>query len=160
VCVQISLCIEALITVAIVVAFVVSGVYFLRILKATDRLLSRVELLIPDNNVYQKRVAHSAIGKGRRTRLRIQVVLSLVFSAFTCRAIVESATAYGFVEAQNRREDCGVCSDCQPMSTLFFLWLTNHPEVPIISNVIAAPVALILSVYGTMGQEEQQLLLL
>ena len=147
-----------MITVAVVVAFVVSGVYFLRILKTTDRLLSRVELLIPGSNSYQKRVANSAIEKGRRTRLRIQVVLSLVFSAYMYRAIVESATAYGFVEARNRLQDCSVCSDCQPVSTLFFLWLTNYPEVPIISSVIAAPVALILAVYGTMGQEEQQLL--
>jgi hypothetical protein len=125
---------------------------------ASERLLSLIEMRIPDSNIYQKRVALLAIGKGRRTRWRITIVMCLIWCTYTIRAFVDCFYAFGFVMARYRLTDCGVCEDCQPTDTLMFIALSYHPELPIISSLISVPAALTLSVCGVMGQQERQLL--
>jgi hypothetical protein len=135
-----------------------SSAYFLRIVRTSEHLLSLVEMRVPDSNVYQKRVALLAIGKGRRTRWRITMVLCIILCTYTIRAGVDCFYAFGFVMARDRLTDCGVCEYCQPTDTLMFIAWSYHPELPIISSLISVPAALTLSVYGMMGQQEQQLL--
>ena len=109
-------------------------------------------------NAYQKRVTLSAISMGRSTRWRIKLVLVLILCAYSNRAAVDLMYAYGYVNAHHRSTECGACGDCQPIETLYFIWWSYHPEVPIITGIIASPLALILSLYGMLGTTEQQLL--
>ncbi len=143
---QISLCLETIITVAVVAAFTAFGLFFLRMVYASERLLAMVDLHISDQNTYQKRVTQSAIGKGRRTRWRIQVILFIVFCAYSNRAVFECMHAYAYVRV-NRLPDCSLCADCQPVATLMATWFELNPAFSIISSVIAAPAALTLSMY-------------
>ncbi len=143
---QISLCLEAIITVSVVVAFTAFGLFFLRMVYASERLLAMVDLHVPDSNTYQKRVTQSAIGKGRRTRWRIQIVLCIVFCAYTNRAAFECMHAFAYVRV-NRLSDCSLCADCQNAATIMATWFELNPAFSIISSVIAAPAALALSLY-------------
>jgi hypothetical protein len=146
---QISLSLEAIITVSVVVAFTAFGLFFLRIVHASERLLAMVDLHVSDGNTYQKRVTQAAIGKGRRTRWRIQIVLCIVFCAYTNRAVFECMHAFAYVRV-NRLSDCSLCADCQPVATIMATWFELNPEFSIISSVIAAPAALTLSLYVNM----------
>jgi hypothetical protein len=130
----------------------------LRIILLSERLLSEVELRIPIANTYQKRVTQSAISMGRSTRWRIKLVLLLILCAYSNRAAVDLMYAYGYVNAHHRSTECGACGDCQPIETLFFIWWSYHPEVPIITGIIASPLALTLALYGMVGKVERQLL--
>jgi hypothetical protein len=155
---QIALCLQSFVSVAILVAFTSFGIYFLRIILLSERLLSQVEMRIPIVNAYQKRITLSAINMGRSTRWRIKLVLILILFAYSNRAAVDLMYAYGFVNAHRRSTECGVCGECQPVSTLYFIWWSYHPEVPIITGIVASPLALVLSLYGMVGAMEQQLL--
>jgi hypothetical protein len=146
---QISLCLEAIITVSVVVAFTAFGLFFLRMVQASERLLAMVDLHVSDSNTYQKRVTQAAIGKGRRTRWRIQIVLCVMFAAYTNRAVFECMHAFAYVKV-NRLPDCSLCADCQPVATIMATWFELNPAFSIISSVIAAPAALTLSLYVNM----------
>ena len=145
--VQISLWIEALITLSVVVAFSVVGVWALRVIRQMERLLLRVELRIHDDNSHIKRIADLAIDKGKRMRLRVLVVLHLMLSAYIFRAIFECMHAYSY-SGVDRSDNCGVCGDCQNVASIMAVWFETNPQVQITSSVIAGPVALVLSLYG------------
>jgi hypothetical protein len=146
---QIPLRLETIITVSVVAAFTVFGLFFLRMVYASERLLAIVDLLISDSNTYQKRVTQSAIGKGRRTHWRIQLVLFIVICAYSNRAVFECMRAFAYV-AVNRLPDCSLCADCQPVATVMATWFELNPAFSILSSVIAAPAALTLSLYVDM----------
>ena len=146
--VQISLWIEALVTLSVVVAFSVVGVWALRVIRQMEHLLLRVELRIHDDNSHIKRVADLAIDKGKRMRLRMLVVLHLMLSAYIFRAIFECMHAYSYSGVDRSDKNCGVCGDCQIMATIMSAWFEQNPQVQIMSNIIAGPVALVLSLYG------------
>ncbi len=140
---QISLWIEALITLSVVVAFSVVGVWALRVIRQTEQLLLRVEL----RNSHIKRIADLAIDKGKRMRMRMLVVLHIMLSAYIFRAIFECMHAFSY-SGVDRNDNCGVCGDCQNISNIMAAWFETNPQVQIMSNIIAGPVALVLALYG------------
>ncbi len=140
---QISLWIEALITLSVVVAFAVVGVWALRVIRQTEHLLLRVEL----RNSHIKRIADLAIDKGKRMRLRLLVVLHIMLFAYIFRAIFECMHAFSY-SGVDRSDNCGVCGDCQSKANIMAAWFETNPHVQIMSNIIAGPVALVLALYG------------
>ncbi len=145
---QISLWIEALITLSVVVAFAVVGVWALRAIRQTEHLLSLVEQRVQNENSRIKRIADLAIDKGKRMRLRMLVVLHIMLSAYIFRAIFECMHAFSYSGVDRSDKNCGVCGDCQSMATVMSAWFEQNPQVQIMSNIIAGPVALVLSLYG------------
>jgi hypothetical protein len=146
--VQISLWIEALITLSVVVAFSVVGVWALRVIHQTEHLLLLFERRVQEENSHIKRIADLAIDKGKRMRLRVLVILHLMLSAYIFRAIFECMHAYSYSGVDRSNKNCGVCGDCQNIATLMSAWFETNPQVQIMSNMIAGPVALVLSLYG------------
>jgi hypothetical protein len=147
---QISLWFEALITLSVVAGFALVGVWALRKIYHTEHLLSVVEMRIADDNSHSKRVANLAIGKSKRIRLRIQLVLHLILFAYLFRAIFECMHAYAYTGVARNvdQKGCGVCDSCQNMATVMSAWFERNPQVQIISNILAGPVALVLGLYG------------
>jgi hypothetical protein len=135
---------------SVVVGFTVVGMWALRKIYRTEHLLSAVEMKITDDNSHSKRVANLAIGKSKRIRKRVQVVLHLILFAYLFRAVFECMHAYAYTGVARvvDQRDCGVCDSCQNMATVMSAWFERNPQVQIVSNILAGPVALVLGLYG------------
>ena len=137
-----------MITLSVVVAFSVIGVWAWRVIRQTEQLLSLVEQRVQNENSHIKRIADLAIDKGKRMRMRMLVVLHIMLSAYIFRAIFECMHAFSYSGVDRSDKNCGVCGDCQIMATIMSAWFEQNPQVQIMSNIIAGPVALVLSLYG------------
>ena len=133
---------------SVVVAFAVVGVWALRAIHHTERLLSLVEMRISEENSQSKRIADLAISKGKRMRRRVEIVLHLMLTAYIFRAVFECMHAFAYTGVDRYSDGCGVCDACQNMATIMSNWFETNPQVQIMSSVIAGPVALLLALYG------------
>jgi hypothetical protein len=101
----------------------------------------------------------SAQGMGLAMQKRMQRTIVIVFVTFLLRAIYASMFAVGFT-LYDMSPNCSVCGDCQTTVTVMGVWFIANPGFHVISNLLSAPVALLLAMYEILLSKQDLDLLL
>lgn len=149
--------IEAIMIVSIVIVFVAVGLYVWRVLRRAQLLLHSISNRVKGD--YNVAVAKSAIEAGSAMQKRVEGTVVVVFMFFVLRAIYASMFAASFV-FYDLNPNCAECEDCQSTLTVMGVWFIANPGFHAISNLLSAPVALLLAMFGIfLPKQELQLLL-
>ena len=135
--------------------FVAFGAYTWRMLRRTRQILSDVKLQI--RGTYNNRVADAAMDMGRTMQRRVERTVVVVFLTFLFEAIYACMYALSFA-ASDLKTECGMCGECQNVPTVMSKWFVFNPEVRMIASLASAPAAMLLALYGMVGQRERETL--
>ena len=135
--------------------FIAFGVYAWRVLRRAQQLLSAVKLHI--RGTYNNSVADAAIEKGMTMQRRVERTVVVVFLTFLFQAVYACMWAFSY-SASNLQTECGQCEECQDVPTVMSTWFVFNPEVRQMASLTSAPAALLLALYGMVGQRERETL--
>ena len=135
--------------------FVAFGMYVWRKLRRAQQLLGMVKLQI--RGTYNNSVADAAMDEGRAMQRRVEITVVVVFLTFLFEAIVACMWAFSFSGGALQTE-CGQCDECQDVATVMSIWFQLNPEVRMIASLASAPAALLIALYGMVGQRERKTL--
>ncbi len=96
---------------------------------------------------YNLTVAKSAMGAGLAMQKRVERTVVVVFVTFLLRAVYNLMFAAAFVRYEVNPH-CPVCADCQSTLTAMGVWFIASPGFHVITNLLAAPVASVLAIFG------------
>ena len=122
-------------------------------LKRAQLLLGMVKLQVRDD--YNNRVADAAMDAGRMMQSRVERTVVVVFLTFLFEAIYACMYALAF-SGDDLQTECGQCDECQDVPTVMYTWFMFNPEVRQIASLTSAPAALLLALYGMVGQRERE----
>jgi len=125
-------------------------------LRRTQQILSDVKLQI--RGTYNNRVADAAMDKGRTMQRGVERTVVVVFLTFLFEAIYACMYALAF-SGDDLQTECGQCDGCQDLPTVMYTWFMFNPEVRQIASLTSAPAALLLALYGMVGQRERKTLI-
>ena len=125
-------------------------------LKRAQLLLGMVKLQVRDD--YNNRVADAAMDAGRMMQSRVERTVVVVFLTFLFEAIYACMWAFAY-SANNLQTECGQCDECQDLPTVMSTWFVFNPVVRQIASLTSAPAALLLALYGMVGQRERETLI-
>ena len=125
-------------------------------LKRAQLLLGMVKLQVRDD--YNNRVADAAMDAGRMMQSRVERTVVVVFLTFLFEAIYACMWAFAY-SANNLQTQCGQCDECQDLPTVMSTWFVFNPVVRQIASLTSAPAALLLALYGMVGQRERETLI-
>jgi len=124
-------------------------------LRRAQQLLGMVKMQI--RGTYNNSVADIAMDAGRTMQSRVERTVVVVFLTFLFQAIYACMYAFGFSGFVLKTE-CGQCDECQNVGTAVSMWFLFNPEVRMMASLASAPSALLLALYGMVGQQERETL--
>jgi hypothetical protein len=104
-------------------------------------------------------LVQSARVKGLSLQKRLERTVMVVFVTLSCRAIFAVMFAVGFLQF-DQSPDCLVCEECQTETTAMGAWFIEYPGFHAITNMLAAPVALLFALFGALLSKSDLRLLL
>jgi hypothetical protein len=125
-------------------------------LKRAQQLLGMVKLQVRDT--YNNRVADAAMDAGRMMQSRVERTVVVVFLTFLFKATYACMWAFAY-SASNLQTECEPCDGCQDVPTVMSFWFAFNPAVRQIASLTSAPAALLLALYGMVGQRERETLI-
>jgi len=96
---------------------------------------------------------------GLAMQKRMERTIVIVFVTFLLRAIYASMFAVGFT-LYDMNPNCSECGECQTTFTAMGVWFIANPGFHVISNLLSAPVALLLAMYEILLSKQDLDLLL
>ena len=101
----------------------------------------------------------SARDAGLSLQKRLERTIFVVFVTLSCRAIFAVMFALGFLQF-DQSPDCSACEECQTELTAMGAWFIEYPGFHAITNMLAAPAALLVAIFGALLSKSDLRLLL
>ena len=101
----------------------------------------------------------SARDAGLSLQKRLERTILVVFVTLSCRAIFAVMFTFGFLKF-DQKPDCSACEECQTELTAMGTWFIEYPGFHAITNMLAAPVALLFAMFGALLSKSDLRLLL
>jgi hypothetical protein len=99
------------------------------------------------------------IDPGEMMQRRVTRTVFFVFLTLLIEVVYLCTRAFSFSGITGTlKTECGQCDDCQSVAMVLAVWFEFNPQIRMMVGFFSAPVALLLALYGMLGQQERKVL--